>query len=90
MPKFVIEREMPGAGSLTPQQLHAASQTSCGVLREMGPQIQWLHSYVTDDKVYCIYIAPNEAAVREHAQKGGFPANRISEVREIIDPTTAE
>ena len=90
MPKFVIEREIPGAGALSADQLHAISQTSCGVLREMGPQIQWLHSYVTDDKVYCIYIAPNEAAVREHAQKGGFPANRISEVREIIDPTTAE
>jgi hypothetical protein len=90
MPKFVIEREIPGAGALTADQLHAISQTSCGVLREMGPQIQWLHSYVTDDKVYCIYIAPDEAAVREHGQKGGFPANRISEIREIIDPTTAE
>lgn len=90
MPKFVIEREIPGAGKLTPEQLQAISQTSCGVLREMGPQIQWLQSYVTDDKVYCVYIAPDEAAVRKHAQMGGFPANRISQVRSVIDPTTAE
>jgi hypothetical protein len=90
MPKFVIEREIPDAGKLTPQQLQAVSQTSCGVLRELGPQIQWVQSYVTDNKVYCIYIAPNEAMVREHAQKGGFPANKISEIRTIIDPTTAE
>jgi Protein of unknown function (DUF4242) len=90
MPKFVIEREIPGAGSLTPEQLQAVSQTSCGVLRSMGPQIQWVQSYVTDNKIYCIYIAPDEATVREHAQKGGFPANQVSQVRSIIDPTTAE
>jgi predicted Rdx family selenoprotein len=90
MPKFVIEREIPGAGKLSPEQLQAISQTSCGVLREMGPQIQWVQSYVTDDKVYCIYIAPDEAAVREHAQRGGFPANRVSRIRSVIDPTTAE
>jgi hypothetical protein len=90
MPKFVIEREIPGAGNLSPEQLHAISQTSCGVLRAMGPQIQWVQSYVTDDKVYCVYIAPDEAAVREHASKGGFPANRVSQVRTVIDPTTAE
>ena len=90
MPKYLIEREMPGAGKLSPEQLHAASQTSCGVLRNLGPQIQWLHSYVTEDKVYCVYIAPNEEMVREHAKQGGFPANRVSEIRTIIDPTTAE
>jgi hypothetical protein len=90
MPKFVIEREIPGAGKLTPEQLQAISQTSCGVLREMGPQIQWLHSYVTDNKIYCVYIAPDEASVRTHAQKGGFPANSISQVRTVIDPTTSE
>jgi hypothetical protein len=90
MPKFVIEREIPGAGKLTPEQLQAASQTSCGVLRKLGPQIQWLHSYVTDDKVYCVYIAPDAETIREHARQGGFPANRISEVRTLIDPTTAE
>jgi hypothetical protein len=90
MPKFVIEREIPGAGSLTPEQLQAVSQTSCGVLRSMGPQIQWVQSYVTDDKIYCIYIAPDEATVREHAQKGGFPANQVSQVRSMIDPTTAD
>jgi len=90
MPKFVIEREIPDAGAMTPDQLHAVSQTSCGVLREMGPQIQWLHSYVTDDKIYCVYIAPDEETVRTHAQKGGFPANRVSQVRTIIDPTTSE
>ncbi len=90
MPKFVIERDIPGAGKLSPQELHGISQKSCGVLREMGPQIQWVESYVTDDKVYCVYIAPDEAAVREHAAKGGFPANRISQVRSKIDPTTAE
>jgi Protein of unknown function (DUF4242) len=90
MPKFVIEREIPGAGKLTPEQLHGISQTSCGVLREMGPQINWLHSYVTDDKIYCVYIAPDEASVLEHARKGGFPANKVSQVRAIIDPTTAE
>jgi hypothetical protein len=90
MPKFVIEREIPGAGNLKPQELQAISQKSCGVLRNLGPQIQWLHSYVTADKIYCVYIAPNEAMVREHAQQGGFPANSISEIRTVIDPTTAE
>jgi len=90
MPKFVIERDIPHAGKLSPEQLKAISQTSCGVLREMGPQIQWVHSYVTDDKVYCIYIAPDEDAVRKHAQQGGFPANRVSRIRTVIDPTTAE
>lgn len=90
MPKYVIERDIPGAGKLTSQDLQSISQKSCGVLRKLGPQIQWLQSYVTDDKVYCIYIAPDEAAVREHARQGGFPANRISQVREVIDPTTAE
>jgi uncharacterized protein DUF4242 len=90
MPKFVIEREIPGAGDLSAAQLKTISQTSCGVLREMGPGIQWVHSYVTGDKVYCIYIAPNEEMIREHAQRGGFPANRISEIKLVIDPTTAE
>ena len=90
MPKFVIEREIPEVGKLTPEQLQAVSQTSCGVLREMGPQIQWLHSYVTDNKIYCVYIAPDEATVREHASKGGFPANSVAQVRTVIDPTTAE
>jgi cell division inhibitor SulA len=90
MPKFVIEREIPGAGNLKPQELQAISQKSCSVLRNLGPQIQWLHSYVTADKIYCVYIAPNESMVREHAQQGGFPANRISEIRTVIDPTTAE
>jgi uncharacterized protein DUF4242 len=90
MPKYVIEREIPDAGKLTPEQLQSISQTSCGVLRELGPQIQWLHSYVTDDKIYCVYIAPDEATVREHAQMGGFPANRVSRVRATIDPTTSE
>ncbi|MCC7197940.1 MAG: DUF4242 domain-containing protein [Gammaproteobacteria bacterium] len=90
MPKFVIERDIPGAGKLTPEQLHGISQTSCGVLSAMGPRIQWVHSYVTDDKVYCVYLAPNAEMVLEHARQGGFPANRVSEVRTIIDPTTAE
>lgn len=90
MPKYVIEREIPGAGKLSPEQLKAISQTSCGVLSKMGPQIQWVHSYVTNDKVYCIYNAPNEEMVREHAKQGGFPANSVSEVATIIDPTTAE
>lgn len=90
MPKYVIEREIPGAGKLTAQQLNAISQKSCSVLKGLGPQIQWLESYVTDDKIYCVYIAPNEAMVREHAKQGGFPANRVSEVRRMIDPTTAE
>jgi hypothetical protein len=90
MPKYVIERELPGAGKLTPDQLTAISQTSCGVLRKLGSDIQWLHSYVTDDKIYCVYIAPNEEMVREHARQGGFPANRVSQVRTMIDPTTSE
>ncbi|MGO9336692.1 MAG: DUF4242 domain-containing protein [Terracidiphilus sp.] len=90
MPKFVIEREIPEAGKLTAEQLKAISQTSCGVLRNMGPRIQWVQSYVTDDKVYCVYIAPDEATVREHAKTGGFPANKVSQVRAVIDPTTSE
>ena len=90
MPKYVIEREITDAGKLSAQELRAVSQKSCGVLNQMGPQIQWIHSYVTGDKVYCVYIAPNEEMVREHASRGSFPANRISEVRAIIDPTTAE
>jgi hypothetical protein len=90
MPKFLIEREIPGAGDLSAQELQAISQKSCGVLRDMGPQIQWVESYVTDDKVYCVYIAPDEEMVREHARQGGFPANRVSEIKSVIDPTTAE
>jgi hypothetical protein len=90
MPKFVIEREIPEAGKLSQAQLHAISQKSCGVLRELGPQVQWVQSYVTDDKIYCVYIAPDEDAVRKHAQMGGFPANRISQIRSVIDPTSAE
>ena len=90
MPKYVIEREISGAGKLSAQELQGISRKSVGVLNEMGPQIQWVQSYVTDDKLYCVYIAPNEEMVREHAQKGGFPANRISEVKSVIDPTTAE
>ena len=90
MPKYIIERDIPGAGSLSAEELHAISQKSCGILQGMGPQIQWVESQVTDDKVYCTYIAPNEEAIREHASQGGFPANRISEVRAVIDPTTGE
>jgi cell division inhibitor SulA len=90
MPKYVIERDIPGAGNLKPQELQAISQKSCGVLKNLGPQIQWVHSYVTDNRIYCVYIAPNEAMVREHAQQGGFPANKISEIKNTIDPTTAE
>ncbi len=90
MPKYVIEREIPGAGKLSAQELQAISQKSCGVLKQMGPQIQWVQSYVTDDKIYCVYIAPNEEMVREHARQGGFPANRVSVIRSVIDPTTAE
>jgi len=90
MPKYVIEREIPGAGNLSTEELQAVSQTSCNVLRKMGPEIQWVQSYVTGDKVYCIYIAPNEDMIREHAREGGFPANSISEIKTIIDPTTAE
>jgi hypothetical protein len=90
MPKYVIEREIPGAGNFSAEQLKAISQTSCGVLSNMGPQIQWVNSFVTADKIYCVYIAPNEAMVREHASQGGFPANSVSEVLTTIDPTTAE
>ncbi len=90
MPKFVIEREIPGAGKLSAQELQAISQKSCGVLNQMGPQIQWVQSYVTDDKIYCVYIAPNEEMVREHARQGGFPANCVSAIKAVIDPTTAE
>jgi hypothetical protein len=90
MPKYVIERDIPQAGNLTQQQIQAISQKSCSVLQNLGPQIQWVHSYVTDDKIYCVYIAPNEEVVKEHAKQGGFPANRISEVKRMIDPTSAE
>jgi hypothetical protein len=90
MPKYVIEREIPGAGKLSPEQLKAISQTSCGILSKMGSEIQWVQSYVTTDKIYCIYNAPNEEMVREHAKQGGFPANSVSEVASIIDPVTAE
>ena len=90
MPKFVIEREIPGAGDLSSEDLHGISEKSCDVLRELGPQVQWVQSYVTDNKIYCIYIAPDEASVRKHAEMGGFPANSVSEVRTVIDPTTAE
>lgn len=90
MPKFVIERELAGAGKLAPDQLKGVSQKSCSVLKKLGPDIQWVQSYVTDDKIYCVYIAPNADLIRKHAQEGGFPANRISEVRTVIDPTTAE
>ena len=90
MPKYIIEREIPNAGALSAPELQGISQKSCGVLSGMGTKIQWLESYVTDDKVYCIYIAPDEATVKEHAEKGGFPANRISQIKTTIDPTTAE
>lgn len=90
MPKYVIEREMPNVGNLSQEQLHEAAQTSCSVLMNMGPQIQWIHSYVTDNKIYCVYNAPDEAAIKKHAEESGFPADRISRVRAIIDPTTAE
>ena len=90
MPKFVIERKIPGVGKLSPEQLKGVSQTSCGVLRQMGTQIQWVQSYVTDDKIYCIYIAPDEDTIRKHAEMGGFPANQVSQVRSTIDPTSAE
>jgi hypothetical protein len=90
MPKYLIERELPGAGKLSAKELQGVSQKSRDVLRGMGPQIQWVQSYVTDDKVYCVYIAPSEDMIREHARQGGFPANRISEVKTLIDPTTAE
>ena len=90
MPKYVIEREIPGAGKLSREQLQAISQKSCAVLNNLGPRIQWVESYVMDDKIYCVYIAPNEELIREHARQGCFPANRISEVSTVIDPTTAE
>jgi cell division inhibitor SulA len=90
VPKFVIEREIPGVGSMSAEQLQAVSQKSCSVLRNLGPQIQWLQSYVTDNKIYCVYIAPDEETVREHARQGGFPANSVAQVRSVIDPTTAE
>ena len=90
MPQYVIEREMPGVGGLGADELKGASQTSCSVLRDLGPEIQWVHSYVTDDKIYCIYRAPNEQMIRDHAERGGFPANSIKQVRSMIDPTTAE
>jgi hypothetical protein len=90
MPKYVIERDIPGAGNLSPADLQGISQKSCTVLQNLGPQIQWVQSYVTDDKVYCVYIAPSEDMIRAHAQQGGFPANRISEIKTVIDPTTAE
>lgn len=90
MPKYLIEREIPGAGKLTQEELRAISQKSCSVLNRLGPRIQWVESYVTDDKVYCVYVAPDEAMVRQHAEEGGFPANRISEIKSVIDPTTAE
>lgn len=90
MPKYIIEREIPGAGNLSPTELQTISQASCNVLQNLGPQIQWVQSYVTGDKIYCVYIAPNETMIREHANQGGFPANSISEIKTIIDPTTAE
>lgn len=90
MPKYVIEREIPDAGQMTPADMNGAAKTSCGVLSKLGPQIQWVHSYITDNKVYCVYIAPNKQLIEEHAKQGGFPANKISEVHAIIDPTTAE
>lgn len=90
MPRFVIEREIPGAGKLSREELHAISQKSCGVLHQMGPSIQWVQSFVTDDKIYCVYLAPDAATVRQHAAQGGFPANTVARVRVVIDPTTAE
>jgi hypothetical protein len=90
LPKYLIEREVPGAGKLSPEQLKGLSQKSCGVLNNLGPQIQWIHSYVTGDKIYCVYLSPNENLIREHARQGGFPANSISEIKTIIDPSTAE
>ncbi len=90
MPKYVIEREIPGAGNLSQQELTAISQKSCGILGQLGPKIQWVESFVTENKIYCVYIAPNEEIIREHANQGGFPANRISKIKAIIDPTTSE
>lgn len=90
MPKFIIERELPGAGSLSPEELKAISRKSCSILREMGPEIQWVESFVTEDKIYCVYIAPSEEAIRRHAEEGGFPVNTIRQIKRVIDPTTAE
>jgi hypothetical protein len=90
MPRFVIERDLPGAGKIPPAELKGISQKSCAVLQSMGPKIQWIQSFVTDDKIYCVYLAPDEATVREHAKEGGFPANKVARVRTVIDPTTAE
>lgn len=90
MPKYLIEREIPGAGNLSQEELKAISQKSCSVLNTLGPTIQWQQSYVTGDKVYCVYVAPNEDMIREHAAQGGFPANRISQITQVIDPTTSE
>ena len=90
MPKYIIERDLPGAGKLSPEQLQGVAQKSCSVLQKLGPQIQWVQSFVTGDKIYCVYVAPNEELIREHARQGGFPANRISEITSVIDPTTAE
>jgi hypothetical protein len=90
VPKYVIERDIPNAGSLTEHEIQAISQKSCSAVQNLGPQIQWVHSYVTDDKIYCVYIAPNEEMVREHAKQGGFPANRVSEIKRMIDPTSVE
>ncbi|MCS5422825.1 MULTISPECIES: DUF4242 domain-containing protein [Psychrilyobacter] len=90
MPKYVIERDIPGAGNLSSEDLKQSAKTSCDILKQMGPEIQWLHSYVTDDKIYCVYIAPNKQMIKEHAEKGGFPVTKISEVHTIIDPTTSE
>ena len=90
MPKYLIEREIPGAGKLSASDLKAISQKSCGILHELGPNIQWVHSYVTGDKIYCVYLAPNEDMIREHAKRGGFPVNRISEIKSVIEPATAE
>ncbi len=90
MPKYIIERELPGAGNLSADEMKGVSQKSCSVLKNLGPQIQWVESYVTDDKIYCVYISPNEAMIKQHAEEGGFPANRISEVKTVIDPTTSE
>ncbi|MBM4200244.1 MAG: DUF4242 domain-containing protein [Gammaproteobacteria bacterium] len=90
MPKYIIEREIPGAGKLTPAELQGVAQKSCSILKYLGPQIQWIESYVTDEKVYCVYLAPSEAMIREHAEQGGFPANSIRQIRTVIDPTTAE
>lgn len=90
MPKYLIERDLPGAGTLTQEQLGGVARKSCEVLRELGPAVQWVHSYVTDDKIYCVYLAPDEAAIREHARLGDFPVSAVSTVQSLIDPSTAE